>query len=170
MTGVGQIAEGQLSSPRGRKQPCSGCHSRSLMALRLATTWHKRGSCFIYARARGRNGGFGCFGTLRPRDSASDAYPHGNRCIGAVERRAAMHQRVSSPTLKAAQVLLAEARAFFHLLLRQTFRPPQAREVSSNQFAHVHARDVRDLHTLSLSTIIVDQPDWLIASSSARFT
>ena len=60
--------------------------------------------------------------------------------------------RVPPPTLKAAEILLAEARAHLDLLLGQTSVSTQAREIPANQFTHVHALQDRDLHTLSLST------------------
>ena len=62
--------------------------------------------------------------------------------------------RVPPTALKATEILLAEARALLDLLLGQTAVSTQAREIPANQFTHVHALQDRDLHTLSLSTII----------------
>ena len=66
--------------------------------------------------------------------------------------------RVPATALKAAEVLLAKTRTLFDLLLRQTLFPPEAGEVSSNQFAYIHAQTDRNLHTLSLSTIVCKLP------------
>lgn len=60
------------------------------------------------------------------------------------------HGRIAPPAFKATEILLAEARTFFHLLLRQALLPSQAGKVPANQFAHIHAQTVRGLHTLSL--------------------
>jgi len=62
--------------------------------------------------------------------------------------------RIAPTALQAAEILLAEARTLLDLLLSQALIPTQAREISANQFTHVHAQKDRDLHTLSLSTII----------------
>jgi hypothetical protein len=55
---------------------------------------------------------------------------------------------------KAAEILLTETGARFDLFLGQAFLPTQAGEVPADQFAHIHAQEDRDLHTLSLSTIV----------------
>lgn len=65
--------------------------------------------------------------------------------------------RIAPPTFQAAEILLAEARALLDLLLSQALIPTQAREIPANQFTHVHSREDRDLHTLSLSTIVCNQ-------------
>ena len=59
---------------------------------------------------------------------------------------------IAPTALEAAQILLAEARTLLDLLLGQTLVSTQAREISADQFTHVHAPQDRDLHTLSLST------------------
>ncbi|KSV77538.1 hypothetical protein N183_19420 [Sinorhizobium sp. Sb3] len=64
------------------------------------------------------------------------------------------HGRISPAAFQAADVLLAEAGARFDLFLSQALLPTQAGKVAADQFAHVHAPEDRDLHTLSLSTII----------------
>jgi hypothetical protein len=64
------------------------------------------------------------------------------------------HGWIAPPAFEAAEILLAEARTFFHLLLRQALFPTQAGKVPADQFAHIHAQTVRGLHTLSLSTIV----------------
>jgi hypothetical protein len=46
---------------------------------------------------------------------------------------------IALPSLKATEVLLTEARAFFDLFLSQSSFPPQAGEVPANQLAHIHA-------------------------------
>ena len=61
---------------------------------------------------------------------------------------------IAPTALEAAQILLAEARTLLDLLLGQTLVSTQAREISADQFTHVHAPQDRDLHTLSLSTIL----------------
>ena len=60
--------------------------------------------------------------------------------------------RIAPSTLQTAEILLAKARTLLDLLLSQALIPTQAREISANQFTHVHAQQDRDLHTLSLST------------------
>ena len=58
----------------------------------------------------------------------------------AVTAAGGMLHSVPSTTLKATEILLAEAGAFLDLLLGQTSVPTQAREIPANQIAHVHAR------------------------------
>ena len=67
--------------------------------------------------------------------------------------------RVPSPSLKAAKILLAKAGPNLNLLLSKPFLPPQPGEILANQLAHIHAPEDRDLHTLSLSTIVFKEPD-----------
>ena len=57
---------------------------------------------------------------------------------------------VPSPSFQAAQILLAEARARFDLLLCQASCPTQAGEIPADQLAHIHAQRVARVHTLSL--------------------
>lgn len=64
------------------------------------------------------------------------------------------HGRVPPAAFKAAEILLTETGARFDLFLGQAFLPTQAGEVPADQFAHIHAQEDRDLHTLSLSTIV----------------
>jgi hypothetical protein len=60
------------------------------------------------------------------------------------------HGWVAPAAFQTAEILLAEARTRLDLFLRQALLPTQAGEVSANQFAHIHAQQDRDLHTLSL--------------------
>lgn len=46
---------------------------------------------------------------------------------------------IASPVLEATQILLAEPGQQGELFLRQSLCPTQARKVSADQFAHVHA-------------------------------
>jgi len=64
------------------------------------------------------------------------------------------HGRIAPPALQTAEVLLTEPRTRFDLLLGQALLPTQTGEVPADQFAHIHAQEDRDLHTLSLSTIV----------------
>jgi len=59
---------------------------------------------------------------------------------------------IAAPTFESAQILLTEAGAFLDLLMRQALFLAQARKISADQFAHIHARIDRDLHTFGLST------------------
>ncbi len=62
--------------------------------------------------------------------------------------------RVAPSSFEAAQILLTEPRAGLDLLLRQAFFPTQATKIPTYQQAHVHALMDRQLHTISLSTIV----------------
>lgn len=68
-----------------------------------------------------------------------------------------LDRRVARPPLQRADVLLGEVGALGHLFLRQAASGAQAREVSPNQFAHVHARTNRRFRALSLSPIVCIQ-------------
>jgi len=50
--------------------------------------------------------------------------------------------RVSLPSLKSAEILLAIAGARFHILLCQAFFPTEAGKISANRLAHIHARKI----------------------------
>lgn len=62
--------------------------------------------------------------------------------------------RVTAASLKAADVLLTETRYFRELLLGQALFLPEPLDVLSDQSAHIHARQVSGLHSMSLSTIV----------------
>ncbi len=64
------------------------------------------------------------------------------------------HGRVSPAAFETAEVLLTEAGTRLDLFLGQALLPTQAGEIPADQFAHIHAQEDRDLHTLSLSTIV----------------
>ena len=64
------------------------------------------------------------------------------------------HGRISPTAFEAAEVLLTESRARFDFFLRQALLPTQAGKIPADQLAHIHAREDRGLHTLSLSTIV----------------
>jgi thiosulfate reductase cytochrome b subunit len=49
------------------------------------------------------------------------------------------HSRISLSALKAAQILLADTRTLFDLLLRQILLAPEASKIATDQFAHIHA-------------------------------
>jgi len=68
--------------------------------------------------------------------------------------------RVAPAAFEAAEVLLTEAGTHFDLFLGQALLPTQAGEVPADQFAHIHAQEDRDLHTLSLSTIVCKWAAW----------
>jgi hypothetical protein len=50
--------------------------------------------------------------------------------------------RVSLPSLKSAEILLAIAGTRFHILLCQAFFPTEAGKIPANQLAHIHARKI----------------------------
>jgi hypothetical protein len=56
-------------------------------------------------------------------------------------------RRIAAAALEAAQILLTEAGTRFDFLLGEAFSPTQARKVSADQFAHVHALPMR-IYTL----------------------
>ena len=49
-------------------------------------------------------------------------------------------RRISASAFETAEILLTEPRANFDLLLGQAFLSTQAREVASDQLAHIHAQ------------------------------
>src|ERR1700722_12456762 len=51
-------------------------------------------------------------------------------------------------------VLLAESKNFCELLLRHALFLSEPLDISADQFAHIHAREVSGLHSMSLSTIV----------------
>ena len=64
------------------------------------------------------------------------------------------HCRIPPAALQATEILLTEAGTRLDFLLGQALLTTQAGEVPADQFAHIHALEDRDLHTLSLSTIV----------------
>ena len=64
------------------------------------------------------------------------------------------HGRIPPAALQATEILLTEAGTRLDFLLGQALLTTQAGEVPADQFAHIHALEDRDLHTLSLSTIV----------------
>jgi hypothetical protein len=64
-------------------------------------------------------------------------------------------RRVAPTLLKAANVLLlAEAATLRQLLLGQTFLLPDPLDVSPDQLAHIHAREMSGYACVDLSTIV----------------
>ncbi|KWV52008.1 hypothetical protein AS026_05425 [Rhizobium altiplani] len=52
------------------------------------------------------------------------------------------HSWISSPALKATQILLTVARARLDVFLREAFLAAQTSKITANQFAHIHARKI----------------------------
>src|SRR5487761_1804127 len=78
-----------------------------------------------------------------------------SRCCSELRKKLADNdRRVSATLFEAADVLLTEPRDFGQLLLSQSFFFAEPPDVSPDHCAHVHARMVSRLHTLSLSTIL----------------
>lgn len=70
------------------------------------------------------------------------------------------HRWVSVPLFQAAQILLAEAGAIGHILLRQALLATQASEVSSNQSAHVHRENLCRVPSRRPGPGIANQATW----------
>lgn len=64
------------------------------------------------------------------------------------------HGWVPPAAFEATEILLAESGTGRDFFLRQTLLMTYSGKVLTNQFAHIHAQEYRDLHTFSLSTII----------------
>ena len=63
-------------------------------------------------------------------------------------------RRVAPTLLKAANVLLAEAGTLCQLLLRKASLLPDPLDVSPDQLAHIHAREMSGYACIDLSTIV----------------